>query len=128
VQLRWSPPALVVALGWAGAMADVLDVRRSSEAVTARVTGGSRRAVPDAALRVLPRAAAHWWEHDEITVDGNDVDWWVEDRQVHAATLDGLARGLAWAAGRWGDRWLVAAVLESPERLDELLAEDRLGG
>ena len=128
VQLRWSPPALVVALGWAGALADVLDVRRSSQAVTARVTGGSRRAVPEAALRVLPTAAAHWWEHDEITVDGSEVDWWVEDRQVHAATLDGLARGLAWAAGRWADRWLVAAVLESPERLDELLAEDRLGG
>ena len=50
-------------------------------------------------------------EFPEITVDGSEVDWWVEDRQVHAATLDGLARGLAWAAGRWSTpKWTFSPV------------------
>jgi hypothetical protein len=40
--------------------------------------------------------------------------------------VDGLARGLAWSAGRWGLRLLLAAALETPTRLPELLAEEDL--
>ena len=69
-----------------------------------------------------------WVEHEEF-----DVDWWVEgDRsqspRIHAATVDGLARGLAWAAGAWGRRWAVAAVLVEPQRIDEVLAESAYDG
>jgi hypothetical protein len=42
---------------------------------------------------------------------------------VHAATLEGLARGLAWAADRWDARLLLAAALAEPDRIEELLAE-----
>jgi hypothetical protein len=42
--------------------------------------------------------------------------------------VDGLARGLSWAAGRWEQRLLVAAVLAEPDRVAELLAEARLDG
>jgi hypothetical protein len=47
---------------------------------------------------------------------------------VHAATMDGLARGLAWSAGRWDQRQDVAAVLADPGRVDDVLAERELGG
>jgi hypothetical protein len=42
---------------------------------------------------------------------------------VHAAGLEGLARGLAWAVGRWPDRLLVEAALRAPEDVPVLLAE-----
>jgi hypothetical protein len=81
-------------------------------------------AVPPGVERVLPDAPTWYVEHDELTVAGVGCDWWVDDAgTVHAATLDGLARGLAWAAGRWDLRLLVAAVLAEPGRVGELLAE-----
>jgi hypothetical protein len=43
---------------------------------------------------------------------------------VHASTLDGLARGLAWVGERWDRRLLLAAVLTEPGRADELVAEE----
>jgi hypothetical protein len=52
------------------------------------------------------------------------VEWWVDDvGAVHAATADGLARGLAWAADRWGRRFVVAEVLRDPSVVNQLLAE-----
>ena len=42
---------------------------------------------------------------------------------VHTSTFDGLARGLAWAACRWDQRHLVAALLSEPDRTAELLVE-----
>jgi hypothetical protein len=41
-----------------------------------------------------------------------------------AATLEGVAAGLAWAAGQWPRRFEVAAPLEDPSRTEEL-ARDR---
>ena len=128
LQLGWARPPLVVPLGWAAGLAEVLDVARSSEQVDATLTGGEQRPVPDVVRDVLDGTApASWQEHDDLTVAGREVTWWVAgDGAVHAATLDGLARGLAWAAGRWGDRLLVAAVLSEPGRVRELLAEAAL--
>jgi hypothetical protein len=83
--------------------------------------------VPAVVARVLPGAAATYLEHDDLRVAGVECDWWVSDGVVHAATLDGLARGLAWAADRWDLRLLLAAVLAEPGRADELLAEDAWG-
>lgn len=80
--------------------------------------------VPGVVERVLPEAPTTYAEHADLTVAGVACDWWIDAAgTVHAATLDGLARGLAWAAGRWGARWVVAAALAEPERADELLAE-----
>jgi hypothetical protein len=40
--------------------------------------------------------------------------------------VEGLAHGLAWAAGRWQDRHLLAALLISPEETARLLGESDL--
>ncbi len=118
---RWLQRAdlggLVVApAGRAAALADLFDIDLASERAAGRVTSaGSSSAVPAAVLDVLPGAPTSWVEHDLLTVDGHEVDWWVEDAgTVHAATYDGLARALAWAAGRWPGRHAVAAVLADP--------------
>ena len=72
---------------------------------------------------------ATWQEHDDLMVDGVDVEWWrAPDGTVHAATVDGLARGLAAAAGHWEARLLIAAVLLDPDRAAELATEARLEG
>jgi hypothetical protein len=89
---------------------------------------GTVRSVPAVVDAVLPTGPRTYVEHDELTVAGVSCEWWVDgdgDQPVcHAATTDGLARSLAWAAGRWDLRLLLAAVLADPARVDELVAED----
>jgi hypothetical protein len=121
---------LTVPLHLAGALAEVLDLDRSSDVVDAPdLSGGSLQQVPADVARLLPGLAATWWEHDELLADGTQVAWWrAPDGQVHAATLDGLARGLAAAAGRWPARLLLAAALADPGRSEELAAEALLEG
>jgi len=41
---------------------------------------------------------------------------------LHGATPEGLAAGLAWAAGQWHRRFEVLAVLSDPDRAYELSA------
>ena len=54
-------------------------------------------------------------EHDQLEIGGTEVDWWVaDDGEVHAVTLDGLARALAWSGGRWERRFELAARLAQP--------------
>ncbi|MDQ1671108.1 MAG: hypothetical protein QOE40_3169, partial [Actinomycetota bacterium] len=128
LQLGWSAPPLVVGLAGAADLADVLDLDTTSARLGGvLVNGGVERATPEVAAAVLPGVPAHWWEHDQINVAGHEVDWWVgDDGAVHACTLDGLSRGLAWSAGAWSRRLLLAAVLETPARLDELVIEAQL--
>ncbi|MFC4494504.1 sacsin N-terminal ATP-binding-like domain-containing protein [Streptomyces ovatisporus] len=114
------PPA-----GAAG-LAAVLEVRRLGEAVPGTVDEaasgeGTERAVPAAVRFLLPDAPLTYREHDELVVDGTDVDWRrTPDGVLHAATLEGVAAGLAWSAGHWARRFEVAALLEDPERVAEL--------
>ena len=76
---------------------------------------------------LLPAVPGEWFEHETLLVDDVEVTWWVDDDgAVHASTVDGLARGLAWAADRWDRRWAVEAVLVDPRRLDEVDVELRL--
>ncbi|MFG2531339.1 sacsin N-terminal ATP-binding-like domain-containing protein [Streptomyces sp. NPDC048516] len=111
----------------AAELAELLQVTRLSEAVGAEVrSAGVRHEVPDA-VRVLLGATtpAAYVEHEELLVDGPDgpteLDWRrTPDGTVHAATLEGVAAGLAWAAGQWPRRFEVAALLEDPERGEEL--------
>lgn len=55
--------------------------------------------------------------HDELTVAGARVPWWVDgERRLHCEdTTSGLARALAWATDRWADRHTLAALLEDPD-------------
>jgi hypothetical protein len=125
LQLVWSPAPLVVPLSAAASLADVLDLPTSTARLSGTVAeGGSAQTVPSEVGRVLAAAPRWWHEHDQLTVGGADVDWWVNpDGEVHAATMDGLARGLAWSAGRWDQRQDVAAVLADPARAEHVLAE-----
>jgi hypothetical protein len=113
-------PALI------GGLAALLEVRRLSEVVpgvvdAARSGEGTEREVPEAVRVLLPDAPLTYREHDELVVDGTDVDWRrTPDGVLHAATLEGVAAGLAWASGHWGRRFEVAALLEDPERVAEL--------
>ncbi|MEU6366349.1 molecular chaperone Hsp90 [Streptomyces sp. NPDC046931] len=120
-------PLLPVRPTRAADLAELFQVRRLSESVTGEVTSeGAEHDVPDS-VRVLlgPSTPASYVEHEELVVDGVDIDWRLtSDGVLHAATLEGVAAGLAWAAGQWPRRFEVAALLEDPSRTEEL-ARDR---
>jgi hypothetical protein len=108
----------------AARLADLLDLPLASEEVPGVVeSAGERRPVPDIVPEVLPGAPGTYREHDSLTVDGTDVPWRYAGGELHAATVEGLAYGLAWAAGQWQARHLLAALLISPEETARLLAE-----
>jgi hypothetical protein len=109
-------------------LADLLDLPLASEVVTGTVAGVAEAvswadlgAVVDACdlagIAVPPGGPR---VHDRLTVRigliDHDVTWWVEDEVAHCVdSIPGLSRALAWAAGRWADRHLLAALLEDPE-------------
>jgi hypothetical protein len=128
LQLSWPAPPLVVPLAVAPAVAAALDLETTGSRLGAvPVGGGQLRGTPEVAREVLHNLPDEWVEHDELVVAGQPVDWWLDESgRVHACTGDGLARGLAWAARRWDLRLLLAAVLETPSRLHDLLAEAML--
>ncbi|WP_028050705.1 sacsin N-terminal ATP-binding-like domain-containing protein [Cellulomonas sp. URHD0024] len=117
----------------AEALARLLDIPTVAELAAGQVDraqDGVVTAVPAGVAAVVPGAPVTWVEHDELTVDGAPVDWWVTGvgptalvRTVHVA---GLAAGLAQAAGRWWARSAVEAVLVTPERADELALDAAL--
>ncbi|HEY0937527.1 MAG TPA: hypothetical protein VGD91_27785 [Trebonia sp.] len=120
-------PLLTVPYQDAVRLAGLLDLPLASEEVTGAVeSAGERRPVPDLVPEVLPDAPATYLEHDSLTVDGTDVPWRCTGGEVHAATVEGLAYGLAWAAGQWQSRHLLAALLTTPGEADRLLAESDL--
>ncbi|MFI9171865.1 sacsin N-terminal ATP-binding-like domain-containing protein [Streptomyces lincolnensis] len=122
-----SVPLLPVRPSRAAELADLFQVRRLSESVTASIDSeGTEHSVPEP-VRVLlgPRTPSSYVEHDELIVDGVEIDWRVtNDGTLHASTLEGVAAGLAWSAGQWPRRFEVAALLEDPTRTEEL-ARDR---
>ncbi|MDT9697076.1 sacsin N-terminal ATP-binding-like domain-containing protein [Streptomyces sp. P17] len=120
-------PLLPVRPSRAAELAELFQVRRLSESVTGEVDSeGTEHDVPES-VRVLlgPRTPSSYVEHEELVVDGVEIDWRLTDDGVlHASTLEGVAAGLAWAAGQWPRRFEVAALLEDPSRTQEL-ARDR---
>ncbi|MFC8245256.1 sacsin N-terminal ATP-binding-like domain-containing protein [Streptomyces chartreusis] len=120
-------PLLPVRPARAAELAELFQVRRLSESVTGEVDSeGTEHDVPEP-VRVLlgARTPESYVEHEELVVDGVEIDWRLTDDGVlHAATLEGVAAGLAWAAGQWPRRFEVAALLEDPSRTGEL-ARDR---
>ncbi|GAA4808248.1 sacsin N-terminal ATP-binding-like domain-containing protein [Streptomyces ziwulingensis] len=120
-------PLLPVRPSRAAGLAELFQVRRLSRSVTGRVDSeGTGHEVPEP-VRVLlgARTPATYVEHEELVVDGVEIDWRLtEDGVPHAATLEGVAAALAWAARQWPRRFEVAALLEDPSRTEEL-ARDR---
>jgi len=120
-------PLLPVRPSRAAELAELFQVRRLSESITGEVTSeGTEHDVPES-VRVLlgPLTPATYVEHEELVVDGVEIDWRrTRDGVLHASTLEGVAAGLAWAAGQWPRRFEVAALLEDPSRTEEL-ARDR---
>ncbi|MFI1723167.1 sacsin N-terminal ATP-binding-like domain-containing protein [Streptomyces sp. NPDC020489] len=120
-------PLLPVRPARAAELAELFQVRRLSESVTGSVDSeGVEHDVPES-VRVLlgPRTPSTYVEHEELLVDGVELDWRLtSDAVLHASTLEGVAAGLAWAAGQWPRRFEVAALLEDPSRTEEL-ARDR---
>ncbi|MFC8534479.1 sacsin N-terminal ATP-binding-like domain-containing protein [Streptomyces sp. NPDC057249] len=120
-------PLLPVAPAHAAELAELFQVRRLGESVEAGVTSdGEEHEVPES-VRVLlgPATPDTYVEHGELRAGGVELDWRrTPDSVVHAATLEGVAAGLAWASGQWPRRFEVAALLEDPSRTDEL-ARDR---
>ncbi|MBW5261376.1 molecular chaperone Hsp90, partial [Streptomyces poriferorum] len=118
---------LPVAPASAAELAELFQVRRLGESVEAEVTSeGEEHQVPDP-VRILLGAGTPdtYVEHGELRAGGTELDWRrTPDGVVHASTLEGVAAGLAWAAGQWPRRFEVAALLEDPSRTDEL-ARDR---
>jgi len=105
-------------------LADLLDLPLASEEVAGQVESAPKRtAVPAAVRAVLPDAPAVYDAHDPLIVDGTEVPWRYTAGTVHAAGIGGLAYGLAWAAGRWPARHLLAALLGDPAASARLLAE-----
>ncbi|AVH58056.1 MULTISPECIES: sacsin N-terminal ATP-binding-like domain-containing protein [Streptomyces] len=120
-------PLLPVRPSRAADLAELFQVRRLSESVTGKVDSeGTEHDVPES-VRVLlgPSTPTSYVEHEELVVEGIEIDWRrTRDGVLHAATLEGVAAGLAWAAGQWPRRFEVAALLEDPSRTEEL-ARDR---
>lgn len=120
-------PLLPVRPARAADLAELFQVRRLSENVTGEVDSeGTEHDVPDSVRGLLgARTPATYVEHEELVVAGVELDWRLTgDGVLHAATLEGVAAGLAWAAGQWPRRFEVAALLEDPSRTEEL-ARDR---
>ncbi|WP_432752912.1 sacsin N-terminal ATP-binding-like domain-containing protein [Streptomyces sp. JL2001] len=120
-------PLLPVAPSRAADLAELFQVRRLSETVEAEVTTvGEEHDVPSSVHALLgPATPETYIEHEELRAAGVELDWRrTPDGVIHAATLEGVAAGLAWAAGQWPRRFEVAALLEDPSRTAEL-ARDR---
>ncbi|HEU0213046.1 MAG TPA: hypothetical protein VFR13_03090 [Jiangellaceae bacterium] len=107
------------------ALADVLGIDLAADVLEAAPAGeGSVVQVPDVVGLFLPGPPLTYVEHDDLVVAGTPVDWWVDaDSAIHAASVDGLARGLCWAAGRWELRFAVAEAIRLPDAVPALLAE-----
>jgi hypothetical protein len=111
-------------------LAALLGLPVASQLTQGIVAGvGVSVSVPEVVHGLLPDGPRHYFEYDRLVVDDREVDWWVspEDTAVHAATVDGLARGLAIASGNWPRRFLLAAVLSCPDEADRLAAEEAFG-
>jgi len=122
--LAAADPLILAPFDQAARLADLLDLGLVSEEFPAGVSSVPRaRPVPEIVSAVLPGAPASYLEHDRLVVDGIGVPWRYVDGAVHADGPEGLARGLAWAAGRWPARHLLAALLRDPGQAARLLAE-----
>jgi hypothetical protein len=122
-------PLVIAPYRHAARLADLLDLPLASDEVAGVVKeAGDLRPVPGALLDALTGAPATYREHDALAADGTDVPWRYTGGELHAATAEGLAHGLAWAAGHWAARHLLASLLTDPDDAARLFAEADLDG
>jgi hypothetical protein len=120
-------PLVLAPYRHAARLADLLDLALASDEIPGVVKeAGDLRPVPGVLHDVLTWAPATYREHDALAADGTDVPWRYLDGELHAATTEGLAHGLAWAAGHWAARHLLASLLTDPQDAPRLLAESDL--
>lgn len=120
-------PLVITSFDRAVSLAELLDVGLASDELPGAVQStGTETAVPPVLLDLLPEAPGSYVAHEKLIVDGHSVPWWYDGNVHVGGSPEGLARGLAWAAGRWGTRFLAEAVLRSPLDLPVLLAESDL--
>lgn len=117
-------PLILAPFDLAEALSEVLDLPLAGELVAGVITSsGVETPVPPQVRSLLPSAPLSYVLHEELLVDGRPAPWRFFDGKVHASGVEGLARGLAWASGQWGDRLAVAALLRDPAKVPLLLAE-----
>ncbi|GAA0852121.1 sacsin N-terminal ATP-binding-like domain-containing protein [Streptosporangium amethystogenes subsp. fukuiense] len=117
-------PLVLAPFDLAEALSELLDLPLAGEEAAGEVTSsGEVRDVPPAVRSLLPTAPASYVAHERLLVDGVPAAWRFFEGMVHASDVEGLARGLAWASGQWGDRLAVAALLRDPAAVPLLLAE-----
>ncbi|GAA2872377.1 hypothetical protein GCM10010517_32710 [Streptosporangium fragile] len=117
-------PLVLAPFDLAEALSELLDLPLAGEEAAGEVTSsGEARPVPPAVRSLLPTAPATYVAHEKLLVDGVPAAWRFFEGMVHATDTEGLARGLAWASGQWGDRLAVAALLRDPAAVPLLLAE-----
>jgi len=109
----------------ADGLSDLLDLSMVQELAAGEISGEASEApVPPIVRQLVPEVPDSWSEHEELDVDGVEVSWWVaSDGSPHAATTDGLAKALAWSAGRWDQRHLILALLSDPDDAADLLID-----
>lgn len=129
----WPPSRLVAVSSDADRLAEALDLPLLSELISARLPDGEYLRWSEltairlaAELLDIPFPDGGVVVHEELTVEVDGVKraapWWVESGGFHGEhhaedSPAGLARAFAWAAGRWGDRHLITALLEEPDPL-----------
>ncbi len=119
-----SHPLVLAPYDLALVLSELLDVPVASQEAPGHVeTVPERREVPALVHAVLPDAPQSYLAHDKLVVDGVGVPWRCTDGEVHAATPQGLACALAWAAGQWHSRHLLTTLLSSQDESARLLAE-----
>ncbi|GMA24721.1 hypothetical protein GCM10025864_24800 [Luteimicrobium album] len=127
--------------GEVDAVADALDLDVQADDVPPDADGDAAPAdgdagrwrLPAAVVALVPDVTIDAVRHRRLVVAGHSVPWWVTlrasgpgeagDAVVHATTTDGLARGLALAAGDWSLRHALAAALADPSAADALVVE-----
>ncbi|WP_149203821.1 ATP-binding protein [Actinotalea subterranea] len=127
-QLASVGPVVVVPDGAEAGVADAFDLELASERTSGpSVDHGADDArvvtTPAVVRAAVPGVPERWVEHEDLRVDGQEVEWWVDaSGEVHAATTAGLARGLAHVAG-WSHRHLIGALLTDPGARDAALLD-----
>jgi hypothetical protein len=121
---QWLQLGFAAVVPGPGTLGEILGIDVASDRYdVGKLPAGAETPVPHVVAMMLPDAALTYVEHEDLRVAGRSVDWWVDGGVVHAATVDGLARGLAWAADRWDLRFVVAEALRDPSSAATLLAE-----
>lgn len=121
VRASWARPEL------ADDLASALDAGLGSELADQVLPAGHRAEYPRAVSKLCEAlgltSLPAYREHDDLRVDGRPVDWWIDHDTIHAATIFGLSRALAWATGRWEVRDALFAVATGDQTVPDVLGE-----